>query len=87
MNALADLAHSFKMGMLPSGLGVDPLALHRMGEELAELVDRAPGGEEALDDMERIRELLVNFGALTADDLTTGLADVLENLLPPAQGE
>lgn len=39
---------------------------------------------EAVEDMARIRQILIDFGALASGDHVTGVADLIEILLPPA---
>jgi hypothetical protein len=41
--------------------------------------------KEMLDDMVRIREALIAFGALAEDDRNTGVADLIEVLLPAVE--
>lgn len=54
------------------------------GEELREVVrDLLPQAEADAEELERITQILVDFGALEPGDQTTGLADLLECLLPP----
>ena len=82
------LAHSFKLGTVPTAIiGCDPRKLHRLGEQLDQTMRDAVDGIEALDELDRIREILEAFGALDPTDKTTGLADLIEALLPPAKGE
>jgi hypothetical protein len=55
------------------------------GEELRELLrETAPQAKLDDEELERIKQSLIDFGALAADDMTTGLADLIEVLLPPA---
>lgn len=55
------------------------------GEELREVIrEKLPELDEFEADHERIGEALIAFGALAPDDNTTGLADLIEALLPPA---
>lgn len=55
------------------------------GEELRNLVrDAAPQADQDREELKRIERILTDFGALAVGDRTTGLADLLECLLPPA---
>ena len=55
-------------------------------DELAsQIVDVLDEHEEVMDDMHRLRDVLVGFGALEESDTTTGLLDLLEVLLPAAE--
>lgn len=58
------------------------------GEELRELLQDGVAQAESDDaDLERIRQILIDFGALEKDDYSTGIADLIEALLPPANGD
>jgi len=85
---VAALAHSFKLGVAPGFLAEsDPRKLHCLGEQLTEALDAAQGAAEAYGELESIRAVLVDYGALLEGDAATGLADVLGMLLPPIEGE
>jgi len=75
---------------------VDAADAEQVMERLADVVGRFDGLTLAdapdhlartLDEAERLRTILVAFGALGEDDHTTGPLDILEMLLPPAGGD
>ena len=62
----------------------DARAITNAGEELRSIMDDAEPAEERNEELARIQQILIDFGALGEDDKTTGIADLLEVLLPPA---
>ncbi len=87
--------HSLYPALLVGELPAMPAhAWITVGEELRELLhtDDPPltldkTKQAAIDDaeLERIKQILIDFGALADDDFVTGLADLIEVLLPPAE--
>lgn len=54
------------------------------GEELRDVVrDRLPQADDDAEELERIGQSLIDFGALDKDDRITGYADLIDALLPP----
>lgn len=78
---LKALRDALATGHLPPAIAqADPAKLQRISAELTlELGD----GWEAIDTIGRIRQTLVDFGALDPADRVTGVADMLDILLPP----
>lgn len=71
-------------------LGTCPILSSRdamdAGDEILALLDGRAIGQAVIDasTTERVREILVAFGALGADDFTTSPLDILAVLLPPS---
>ena len=62
-----------------------PADVTAVGEELRSILTEGvllPEVDVNAEELYRIRGALVAFGALTEDDVTTGLADLIEVLLP-----
>lgn len=74
MTTLAALADAMRMGKFPEW---SPALVMRLGDELREALAVGPLGMDA-------RSVLVDFGALDANDETTDTVDLLKILLPPA---
>jgi hypothetical protein len=62
---------------------MDGPAFVDLGRALDDLIDEH---QQATEDMARVREILVLFGALVESDTATGLVDLLEVLLPGSEG-
>lgn len=78
---LAELAAVLILGSAPNWTRADLIAA---GEELRDLVrDGVPQASDDREELERIEQSLIDFGALLPDDRTTGLADLIDALLPP----
>ena len=78
---LATLRAALATGHLPPAIAqADPSKLQRISAELT-LVIRE--GKEAIETVDRIRQTLIDFGALDPVDKVTGIADLLDVLLPP----
>lgn len=76
---LAVLRVSLANGYLPPAITqAEPDKLKRIS---AALTLEHMEGREAIEDMARIRELLVTIGALAGGDTATGTADLVELLL------
>ena len=77
------LRTALSTGYLPPSItGADPAKLQRLGVELTLQLGE---GREAIEENERIRAALVAFGALDPTDQVTGLADLIDVLLPPSE--
>jgi hypothetical protein len=83
MVTLSALAASMQLGKFPEW---SPALTMRLGDALAE---QLASGYSGLDDQKattalaEMRTIMVDFGALDADDDVTGLPDLLAVLLPP----
>lgn len=81
---LQELAAILIMGNPPTSW--PPHELIAAGEELRDLVrDGLPQANDDRAELERIEQSLIDFGALDKDDRTTGLADLIDVLLPPCE--
>lgn len=81
---LAELAAAMVLGRFPSW---PAHALIAAGEELRDVLrDDLPQAETDRSELERIEQTLVDFGALAEGDRVTGLADLIDALLPPREG-
>lgn len=79
---LQELAAILIMGNAPTSW--PPHELIAAGEELRELVrDDMPRLAELDEELGRIEQSLIDFGALVEGDKTTGIADLIDALLPP----
>lgn len=79
---LRDLADALILGRLPDRWSAGELIA--AGEELRELVrDDMPRLAELDEELGRIEQSLIDFGALVEGDKTTGIADLIDALLPP----
>jgi len=82
MVTLSALADAMKLGKFPEW---SPALIMRLGDELAETIGGHTGLDEqkAASTLAEMRTVMVDFGALDANDDVTGLPDLLSVLLPP----
>ena len=78
-----ELAEKLRLGTLPA---LSPRDAMEAGDEILALLDGRQIGAETMNrsHAEKVREVLVAFGAIDAQDFTTAPLDILAVLLPPS---